>query len=186
MLRRMSRVLAVFLAAGLFLAGCGDDKPTVTVDVFAASSLTGAFTDIGKAFEHKHSHVEVSFNFGASSALVQQVTEGATPDVFASADMKNVTALMSAQKVDVPELFARNRLVIATKPKNPTHVETLADLAHAGVVSLCAADAPCGMYAAQALSQAGVTLDESHVTRAPNVAAALSAVTDGDADAAIV
>ena len=184
--KSVSGVLAVFLAAGLLLAGCGDDKPTATVKVFAASSLTGAFTEIGKAFEQTHSHVDVTFNFGASSALAQQVTEGATPDVFASADMKNITTLMRAQKVDVPELFARNRLVIATKPKNPTHVKTLADLANAGVVSLCAPDAPCGAYAAQALSHAGVTLDEAHVTRAPNVSAALAAVSDGDADAAIV
>lgn len=186
MLHRVSRVLSVFLAAGLLLAGCGDDKPTTTVNVFAASSLTGAFTDIAKAFEQEHSHVDVTFNFGASSALVQQVTEGATPDVFASADMKNITTLLGDKKVDVPELFARNRLVIATKPKNPTHIRGLADLANAGVVSLCGAGVPCGAYAARALSQAGVSIDESHVSRAPNVAAALSAVTDGDADAAIV
>jgi molybdate transport system substrate-binding protein len=182
----MRKLMTPILAAALLLAGCGNDKPTATVNVFAATSLTGAFTEVGRAFEDTHSHVKVTFNFGASSSLVQQVTEGATPDVFASADMKNITTLMSADKVDVPELFARNRLVIATKPKNPTHITSLADLANAGVVSLCAEDAPCGAYAAQALSQAGVSIDEAHVSRAPNVAAALSAVSDGDADAAVV
>ncbi|MEY2417411.1 MAG: molybdate transport system substrate-binding protein [Actinomycetota bacterium] len=180
----MRRVLSSVLIF-LVLTACAD-KPRQPVTVFAASSLTGAFTDIGKAFERAHSDTKVTFNFASSSALARQITERASPDVFASADMKNITPLLGAKKVDVPVLFARNRLVIATKPKNPAHIKSLADLAHAGTVSLCAAGAPCGAYAAQALSRARVSIDESHVSRAPNVAAALSAVTDGDATAAVV
>ena len=45
---------------------------------------------------------------------------------------------------------------------------------------------PCGKYAAQILSTAGVTIPESNVTRGQDVKATLAAVTTGDADAAIV
>lgn len=179
----MRRVLSGVLVL-LLLASCGGgSKGKVTV--FAATSLTGAFTEIGKAFASE-SHVKVTFNFGASSALVQQIQERAAADVFASADAATMTKLLGDKNVDVPVLFAHSRLVLVTKPKNPAHITTLADLARAGVVSLCAPEVPCGAYAAQSLSRAGVSLDKSRVSRAPNAAAALSAVTDGDAVAAIV
>jgi molybdate transport system substrate-binding protein len=175
MLRRVSGVLVV----ALLLAGCAGghtarDTARDTMTVFAATSLTGAFTEIGQAFEHANAGSHVRFNFAASSALAQQIADGATPDVFASADRR------------ASSVFARNRLVIATKPNNPQHIKHVADLVRAGVVSLCADEVPCGEYARQALAKAHVALEEAHVTRAPNVAAALSAVSDGDAVAAIV
>lgn len=170
----MSSVLVL-----LFFASCGSNKPSGAITVFAATSLTGAFTDIGKAFETAHPGTKVTFNFAASSALAQLMDNGNLPDVFASADTKNMRQRRA-------EVFARNRLVIVTKPGNPSHIATLADLAHAGTISECAVAVPCGAYSAQALQEAGVTIDESHVTRGQNVAATLTAVTDGDATAAMV
>ena len=52
-----------------------------------------------------------------------------------------------------------------TKPGNPKHVKTLADLANLDVVSLCGETVPCGKYAAQILQTAGVTIPETKVTR---------------------
>jgi molybdate transport system substrate-binding protein len=178
MWRRVSAVVALLLA----LVACGDGA-TVDGDltVFAATSLTGPFTDIGEAFEDAHPGTRVTFNFAASSALVLQIQEAIPADVIALADTRTMRLVGTASTV-----FARNRLVIATRPGNPTHVTRLADLASAGTVSLCATEVPCGAYAAEALRKAGVTLDEAHVTRGPNAAATLSAVTDGDAAAAIV
>lgn len=83
-------------------------------------------------------------------------------------------------------VFAKNSLVIVTKPGNPKNVKTLADLATVGTVSLCAVEVPCGKYAAQALQTAGVTIPETSVTRGADVKATIGAVTTGDADAAIV
>ena len=84
------------------------------------------------------------------------------------------------------QIFATNRLVIVTKPGNPTGIKTLADLAGAGTVALCAATAPCGKYADQILAGAGVTIPTSSITRGENAKATLSAVANGDADAGIV
>ncbi|HVV34994.1 MAG TPA: molybdate ABC transporter substrate-binding protein [Acidimicrobiales bacterium] len=176
----MRRQVSGFLAVALCvpLGSCADKPmPKGNVTVFAATSLTGAFRDIGAAFEAANPGTKVTFNFAASSALAQQISDGATPDVFASADTKSLRT---------GSVFARNRLVIVTKPGNPGRVKSLADLAHAGVISLCGAEVPCGLYAATALAKAGVTLDESGVTRAPNAAATLTAVSEGDAVAGIV
>ena len=59
--------------------------------VFAAASLTDSFTEIGDAFEAANPDSNVMFNFAGSSDLVAQISEGAVADVFASADLDNMT-----------------------------------------------------------------------------------------------
>ncbi len=161
-------------------------KLTGSITVSAAASLTGAFAKVGTDFQTANPATKVAFNFGSSSTLGTQIAQGAPADVFASADQTNMDKLTAAGLVGPSTIFARNRLVIVTKPGNPKHVKTLADLATVGTISLCGAEVPCGKYAAQALQTAGVTIPESSVTRGVDVRAALGAVTTGDAEAAIV
>lgn len=186
----MKRLLAALVLASA-LVGCsseGDPKPQQTIVVSAATSLTKAFTEIAAAFEEANENTTVQLNFGASSALADQIVGGAPADVFASADAKNMNKLVEADLVgaEEPALFATNLLTIVTKPDNPSAIATLADLSTAGVVSLCGVEVPCGKYAAAALAKAGVTINESKVTRGQNVAATLTAVAEGDAVAGIV
>lgn len=116
-----------------------------------------------------------------------QILQGAPADVFASADQTNMDKLSTVALLDgSSSVFARNRLVIVTKPGNPKNVKTLADLANVGTVSLCAVEVPCGKYAAQALQTAGVTIPQTKITRGADVKSTLAAVATGDADAAIV
>lgn len=183
----MKRLIAVVLLAAS-LAACSTDEPEKAVEqvngtvvVSAATSLTKAFTEIVEKFEAEHSGVDVQLNFGASSALADQIVAGAPADVFASADKKNMGKVSQTSS-----LFATNLLTIVTKPGNPSKIAGLADLSTAGVISLCGVEVPCGKYAAEALTKAKVTIDESKVTRGQNVAAALTAVSEGDAVAGIV
>jgi molybdate transport system substrate-binding protein len=83
-------------------------------------------------------------------------------------------------------VFAANALTIVVKPGNPEHVKSLADLTDLDVVSLCADAVPCGKYAQQVLTQAGVTIPPDKITKGADVKTTLSAVSTGDADAAIV
>src|SRR4051794_22562622 len=64
-----------------------------TLTVFAAASLTAAFHDLGTVFTKANPQAKVSFSYDASSALVQQIIEGAPADVFASADQVNMDKL---------------------------------------------------------------------------------------------
>jgi molybdate transport system substrate-binding protein len=195
--------LLAVLVVGLVAAGCGSDdsgsagsetttaasKLSGSIKVSDAASLTEAFEQIGQDFTKANPQTSVTFNPGSSSTLALQIqqTNGVGIDTFASADEANMDKLVSGHLVDgTPVVFARNRLVIVTKPGNPEHVTSLADLADLGVVSLCGETVPCGKYAAQVLQQSGVTIPETKVTRGVDVKATLDAVTHGDADAAIV
>lgn len=165
----------------------GDDRLTGTITVADAASLTDAYDEIAKDFEKAHPGVTVTLNPDSSATLVEQILAGAPADVFASADGVNMAKLAKAKKLrEAPSVFARNRLVIVTKPANPTGIEGLADLPDAGVISLCGKEAPCGRYAGEILDRAKVEVRESEVTRGQNVKATLTAVTDGDAVAGIV
>ena len=190
---------------GLVAAGCSSDnsssggksstttttlsKVTGSIKVSDAASLTEAFAKIGTDFTKANPNSTVTFNPGSSGTLATQIqqTNGSGIDTFASADQDNMNKLVTASLIDgTPVVFAKNKLIIVTKPGNPKHVKTLADLANLGVVSLCGLTVPCGKYAAQILQTAGVTIPETKVTRGIDVKGTLAAVTTGDADAAIV
>ncbi len=196
-MRRRLRVLtpiAVALVAAATFTGplasgstTAATKSTGGITVSAAASLTEAFTQIGAQFERKYQGTDITFNFDASSALVLQIQSGAPVDVFASADEASMTKLVDGDQVTAkPVDFAKNKLEIATKPGNPAKITSLADLASASIVALCASEVPCGKYADAALSEAGVTIPADHITRATNARSTITAVSTGDADAAVV
>jgi molybdate transport system substrate-binding protein len=158
-----------------------------TITVSAAASLTDVFARMGKDFRKLHKGTAVTFNFASSSALALQIQQGAPADVFASADGANMQKLVSGAQVTAdPVDFTANLLTIVVKKGNPKGVRSLGDLAKVGTVSLCADSVPCGKYAAQALANAGITIPPDKVTKGSDVRATLTAVTAGDADAAIV
>ena len=72
-------------------ARLGDESAAVTgtINVFAAASLNEAFTTLGKQFEAANPGTKVMFNFGPSSGLAEQISQGAPADVFASASTKD-------------------------------------------------------------------------------------------------
>ena len=157
------------------------------ITVSAAASLTGAFTGVGEAFEQQGEGTTISFTFDSSGTLSQQILDGAPADVFASADEQNMEKLIDAGLVKgEPTVFAKNQLIIVTKPGNPEGIESLVDLADVGIISLCGEDVPCGKFAARALDEAGVTIPERSVTRGQNANATLTAVSEGDAVAGVV
>lgn len=150
-----TRRLALFAALlTVALTGCGggettDARPpggavTGDVTVLAAASLTESFTRIGEDFEAANPGVRVTFSFAGSSALANQINQGAPADVFASASPANMTTVIDAGNGDGnPRVFVRNQLVIAVPDGNPGGVNGLADLAQPGVkVALCAEQSP--------------------------------------------
>ena len=162
-------------------------KVTGTITVSAAASLTEAFQKMGTDFQKRNSGTTVTFNFGSSGTLATQIQGGAPADVFASADGANMQKLVSGGQVTAEPIdFASNLLTIVVKPGNPKEVKSVADLPNAGIVSLCAPTVPCGTYAAQMFTQDGVTEPADKTTLGQDVKATLSAVTNGDADAAVV
>jgi molybdate transport system substrate-binding protein len=187
----MSARIVAALAAVVLLAGCGDSgAPSAqrpaggTVTVLAAASLTESFTRIGQDFQATHQGTTVTFSFGGSSGLAQQITSGAPADVFAAASPATMTTVTDAGgAAGEPVTFARNQLVIAVPKGNPGGIRGLAGLTRVKV-ALCAEQVPCGAAAGTALASAGVTL--TPVTQEQDVKAALSKVKLGEVDAALV
>ena len=163
-------------------------KPDVSggITVFAASSLTAAYTEIANAFMTELPNSKVTLNFGASSDLVTQINEGAPADVYASADEANMKKLTDATgNAGDPQIFATNSLEIIVGKGNPKGITGVADLAKPGLVFVtCAPEVPIGKYAAQVLSTAGVTVTPASLEQ--NVKGIVTKVTLGEADAGIV
>ena len=156
-----------------------------SITVLAASSLTGAFTTLGKQFEAAHPGTTVTFSFGASSALATQITQGAPADVFASASAKNMDSVVAAKAAGTPTTFVKNVMEIVVPPKNPAHIAALADLARSGVkVALCQAAVPCGATAEKVFANAKITVKP--VTQEADVKSTLAKVELGEVDAGVV
>ena len=204
---RKQHLAAVLVAFSLLAAACGSSSkssssttttaPTGTtaaggatlsgsINVLAASSLTEAFTALGKQFEAAHPGTKINLSFGASSDLVTQIKQAAPADDFASADQANMTKVTDANLNDgQPQNFAKNQMEIAVENGNPQHIASVNDLAKSGtVVVLCDKAVPCGKFADQVLSNAKVTVTPK--SREANVKATLAKVEQGEADASIV
>jgi molybdate transport system substrate-binding protein len=185
------------LAAGL--AGCGSTGQATpeaattsssaggakTLTVFAAASLTGTFTELGKTFEAAHPGTTVRFNFGSSATLAQQITQAAPADVFAAASPATMKTVTDASLAASPVTFVRNKLEIAVPADNPAKVDDLKDLTDPKIkVALCAEQVPCGAAAIKALDAAGLKV--TPVTLEQDVKATMTKVELGEVDAALV
>ena len=189
LLAAVSLLTLVALAAAAPAHAEKTKKPKLrgSITVSAAVSLMEAFTEMAGDFEKSNKGTTVTFNFGASSTLAQQIQGGAPADVFASADGANMQKLVSGKQATAEPIdFASNLLTIVVKPGNPKGVKSVADLPTVGIVSLCASTVPCGKYAAQMFTQDGVTVPSDKTTLGQDVKATLSAVSNGDADAGVV
>lgn len=186
----MRRSVVMLLIVGI--AACGgsaDGRGAGGVEgeilVSAAASLTDAFADIEATFEVAHPGTDVVLNLAGSSALREQILEGAPVDVFAAAGSTTMNVVMAADLVVAePVVFIRNRLQIAVPAGNPAGVIGLPDLARDELlIGLCAEGVPCGEFAREALVGAGIAAAVD--TNEPNVRALLTKVAEGELDAAI-
>src|ERR1700746_3397871 len=158
---------------------------TGTITVFAASSLMGTFTELGKQFEAAHPGDTVKFSFGASSALATQINSGAPADVFASAAPKNMDQVVTPGNASNPQDFAKNTAEVAVPPSNPAKVTSVNDLAKSSVkTALCQPQVPCGVVAGQVFKNAKITVKP--VTLQPDVKSVLTQVELGNVDAGMV
>lgn len=220
----MKRILNIFLLLALVITGCTTAQATPTpapateeatlapteapatatpepeartLTVFAAASLTDAFTEIGENFQAANPGVTVTFNFAGSQALRTQIEEGAPADVFASASGKEMDAAIEGKFIaeDSKQIFLTNKLVVILPADNPAGLEKLEDLTNSGVkIVLAAEEVPVGNYARQALDLMNGSFGADFkdkvlanvVSNEDNVKQVVSKVQLGEADAGIV
>lgn len=195
------RAAALAAAAALALAACAStpaarpassgtlDPVTTTaalsgkLTVFAAASLQGTFTQIGDELMTANPGLRVTFSFGSSGTLTQQLLAGAPADVYASAS--TTTMADAGSVVGTPTVFTHNSLVIVVPKGNPGGVTGLSDFARPALkIALCDPSAPCGAAAKAVFAKAGIT--PAPDTLGQDVKATLALVTSGEVDAALV
>jgi molybdate transport system substrate-binding protein len=177
---RTLRPLLIAAAIAAVAAGSAASAVHARLTVYAAASLTNALPQIDK---------NKRYSFGGSNMLAAQIEQGAPADVFASANTSLPAALHAKKLCSRPVVFARNTLVIVTPKGNPAGLDSVNDLARAGV-KLVIADpgVPVGGYTLKLLQNLKLTAKvlPNVVSRETDVREVLAKVVLGEADAGVV
>ena len=180
--------LALVLAATLS-AACGQRPQAIIVS--AASDLTPAFQELGRLFEQKEG-TKVTFNFGSTGQLTQQIEQGAPVDLFAAANVSFVEGLEKRGLIipDTKALYAQGRLTLWTRGGFLADLERVEDLARPEFKKVAIANpehAPYGAAAREALQTAGVwEAVAPKLVYGENISQTLQYAESGNVDAAIV
>lgn len=176
---------------------------TVTLDVFAAASMTETLEEIQGLYEKVEPNVTLVFNFDSSGTLKTQIQEGADCDVFISAAQKQMNQLDLAAGAEVNEEgldfvlegsrvdLLENKVVLAVPEGNPAGIASFADLGTEKLTLLALGneDVPVGQYSTEILTTLGL-LDsleaDGKITYGSNVKEVTTQVSEASADAGII
>ena len=170
-----------------------------TLTVFAAASLTDAFTEVETNLEAANPGLDIVNNFAGSQALVTQLTEGAPADIAAFASNTAMNNAIDAGTVTAePQTFVQNILTVVVPADNPAGITSPADLAKSGTkIVLAQEDVPVGGYARDSICNMAAdtatygddfvaSFAANVVSEEDNVRSVLTKVALGEADAGIV
>jgi molybdate transport system substrate-binding protein len=186
---RISAGFNLFLGLVLFVGA--QMGYAVSVTVFAAASLTDSLSKIAAQYEQS-THDKILFNFAGSSLLARQIEEGASADIFFSADEAQMDRLQNKGLVQAGTRRSRlsNLLVIIVTADSSLSISAPRDLTSASVARVALADpqaVPAGVYAKEYLKKENLwSAIEPKVVPTANVRGALAGVEAGEVEAAIV
>lgn len=193
--RRHAALVGLALLA-LLAGACASAEGEVTAEepllVAGAADLMPAFNALGEDFEAATGE-EVTFNFGSSGQLAQQLIEGAPMDLYASANVTYVEEVLATGVGDPTSqaTYAYGRVTVWSREdawRDWDSLEALAEDEVAGTIAIANPEhAPYGLAAKQALTSAGVWEDvEPRLVYGENIADTQRLASTGNADVAIV
>src|SRR5690625_3348119 len=161
--------------------------------ISAASSLQDAMVEIKENFERNHAYaVKLTFNFGSSGKLAQQIEQGAPVDFFISANKFWMEELRVSQLVDEHTInnISSNKLVLITEKESTITIESFAEIINAPIAQIAIGhpeSVPAGKYTKEALLYNGSWYDlEDKFIFAQNVRQVLAYVETVNADIGFV
>ncbi|MFT3951527.1 MAG: molybdate ABC transporter substrate-binding protein [Oscillospiraceae bacterium] len=201
MKKLLSLFTAVALSAALLTAcGSGDSKADsggtsklsgVTLNVFAAASMTESLTKIQSLYKTAAPDVTLQFNFDSSGTLQTQIEQGAQADLFISAAQKQMDALATGKylldgtRADI----LQNKVVLVVPTGSTAGIASFDDILtdKVKIIALGNSDVPVGQYAEKLFTKLG-TWDQvkAKATLGTNVKEVLSAVASASADCGVV
>lgn len=188
---KWSRAIASVVAGALTLAACGRSSDGAgEITVAAASDLRPAFEELGALFEAA-TETTVTFSFGSSGQLREQIINGAPFDLFASANVAFVDEVIAAGRgvASTKADYALGRIVLWTPAgvALPASVDELAEDRFRRIAIANPEHAPYGLAAEQALESAGVyAAVESRLVYGDNISDTFRIAQSGNAEVGIV
>lgn len=201
-------ILTLFILG--FLVGCTNNNPVdqssdkkesqkesnysknVELTISAAASLKNAMEVIQHTYQEKHPEIELTFNFGGSGSLQQQISQGAPVDLFFSADKVKFDLLVAEgiiSKTDGTDLLG-NELVLIVPKEKKSSLTSFEDLIKEEINTISIGTpetVPAGKYAKESLEQINIWGKiESKVVFAKDVRQVLTYIETGNIDAGIV
>lgn len=188
--------LSVVSCLLLVLVGCSamEDKSAEPVEIMvsAAASLTDTLTDMKTSFEKEHENIRVTFNFGSSGKLVQQIEQGAPSDVFLSASAKDMNILeegallAEGTRID----FTTNELVLITNKDESITMDSFEDIDPSTIAHFAVGEpesVPVGRYTKEVLENIGLWEQlQDKMVLGSDVRQVLTHVEMGNADLGVV
>jgi molybdate transport system substrate-binding protein len=176
-------------AAFLLIAVAAVPAQRREVLVSTAASLAAVMEKVGRAYELR-SGVRVVVNTGASNTLARQILAGAAADLFISADESQMNAVRGEIVAGSRVNLLSNQLAIAVPADRHRSMESARNLTHPSFRRIAIGDpaaVPAGVYAKAYLQKLGIwEAVSARIVPSASVRAALAAVENGAADAAIV
>ncbi|MBD2565154.1 MULTISPECIES: molybdate ABC transporter substrate-binding protein [Nostoc] len=188
-------VAGLLLAIGLPLVTLSPSpviaQSSTSILVSAAASLKDALEEIKPLYQQSKSNVNITYNFGASGALQQQIEQGAPADIFISAAKKQVDAL-EAKGLLLPGSrtnLANNRLVLIVA-QDVVGINSFYNLTDSKIKKIAIGESrsvPAGQYGEQVLKKLKLYDQlKPKLVFANNVRQVLAAVESGNAEAGLV
>ncbi|WP_084007423.1 molybdate ABC transporter substrate-binding protein [Salisediminibacterium beveridgei] len=151
-------LLLSFLSILIFGTACNSENAsddTVKLSIAAASDLGPAFNALKDDYEEERG-VELSFSFGSTGQLADQIENGAPFDVFASANVSFIDRLIETDDIIETSAtpYAFGRIGLMMNSENEGLAETMEDLRSPDIGRISIANpahAPYGMAAEEAL-----------------------------------
>lgn len=195
------RIVATMLTLLVALSACGSDddsaasttttRPSAAeITVAAASDLRPAFEELGQVFEEE-SGTTVTFTFGSSGQLREQIINGAPFDLFASANVDFVDEVIEDGRgiADTKADYAYGRIVLWTPEgiELPKSIGAITGSDYRRVAIANPEHAPYGLAAQQALQAAGIHDQvQDRLIFGENISDTFEIAKSGNADIGIV
>ncbi|ODG92963.1 MULTISPECIES: molybdate ABC transporter substrate-binding protein [Bacillaceae] len=203
-MKKIYSLIVSMMLLGLILSGCSSNEQAkkstaqkqevsqknVELTISAAASLQDALNDIKANFEKANPNVKINFNFGASGALQQQISQGAPVDLFFSAAEDKFNNLVKDGLIEENQGkdVVGNELVLVVPKDTKKEINSFEELTKADKISIGTPDAvPAGQYGKETLENLNVwKAIEGKVVYGKDVRQVLSYVETNNVDAGIV
>lgn len=163
---------------------------TVELTISAAASLQDALKEIEKQYKEKEPNIKLSFNFGASGALQQQIEQGAPADLFFSAAEDKFQTLVKKGFINEKEgknLLGNELVLVVPKDSSLTKFQDLKDEKIKKIALGTPESVPAGKYAKASLTHENLWNDvQNKIVFTKDVRQVLTYVETGNVNAGIV